>query len=391
MVICASLNFCIELPADKIHIEQFLDLAGQHPVIDVRSPAEYKQAHMPGAYNVPLFTDEERKVVGIAYKQQSREAAIKIGLDFFGPKMRTIVEEVESIVRNWSLPVEGKLHKLEKSQVPPTHCILVHCWRGGMRSAGIAWLLDLYGFKVYTLIGGYKIYRHYVLQNFEQSYDFKILGGYTGSGKTEVLKELEKRGEKVIDLEAIASHKGSTFGAIGQPTQPTQEMFENLLSEELRKKTKSSGESELQCIWLEDESQRIGLINIHQLLWEKMRESPVYFIDIPFEERLDYIVDCYGALDKEKMVHAIIRIQKRLGGLETKTAINFLLENNIKECFRLLLTYYDKYYLKGLNNRENSETLIQRISCKTVNASANAQDILIHQAPLIATNFSNNE
>lgn len=366
------------MPVEKIHIEQFLDLAKQHPVLDVRSPAEYKHAHIPSAYNLPLFTDEERKMVGTAYKQQSREAAIKIGLDFFGPNLRRMVEEVESIVTNTPLA----------ARLPLTaNCILVHCWRGGMRSAGVAWLLDLYGFKVCTLIGGYKAYRKYVLKTFKQPYNFQILGGYTGSGKTFVLKELEKKGEKVIDLEAIACHKGSAFGAIGQPLQPSQEMFENVLSTELRTIIDSSSCASPPSVWLEDESQRIGLINIQQVLWERMRQSPVYFIDIPFEERLSYVVECYGKLDKEKMVSATSRISKRLGGLETKTAINFLLKDNVRECFSILLRYYDKYYLKGLNNRENRTSLVNIIYCEKVNPAVNAQKIVRLKESLIVPNI----
>jgi tRNA 2-selenouridine synthase len=369
------------LAIEKLHIEQFLHLAEQYPVLDVRSPAEYKHAHIPGAYNLPLFTDEERKIVGTTYKQESREAAIKIGLDFFGPRMRKMVEEVESMIG-----------RRGTNGLPLANIVLIHCWRGGMRSAGVAWLMDLYGFKVYTLSGGYKVYRKYVLQAFELSYNFKILGGYTGSGKTVLLKELEKKGETVIDLEAIASHKGSTFGAIGQTQQPSQEMFENILSGQLRKKNADSpGNGSPVTIWLEDESQRIGLINIHQTLWDKMRAAPVYFIDIPFEQRLDYVIASYGQLDKEKMVDAIIRIRKRLGGLETKTAINFLLEDEIRECFRILLKYYDKYYLKGLNNRPGSTTLTNTISCKNVDARVNALKILNFDNALIPTNYLKNE
>jgi tRNA 2-selenouridine synthase len=382
------------LPVEKIHISEFLPLADSYPVLDVRSPAEYKHAHIPRAHSIPLFTDEERKIVGTTYKQQSREAAIKIGLDLFGPKMRRMVEEVENIVSNWQLPSRnnGNGSITADSQIPTANCILVYCWRGGMRSAGVAWLLDLYGFKVYTLKGGYKSYRNYVLSTFNQPHNFKILGGYTGSGKTVVLKELEKRGEKVVDLEALACHKGSAFGGIGEAAQPTQEMFENLLSYEFRKKTSSSTIDEsTNSIWLEDESQRIGLVNIQHALWKEMRGSQVYFMDIPFEERLNYVVECYGGLEKEKMVNAIIRIGKRLGGLETKTAINFLLENNMKECFRILLTYYDKYYLKGLYNRQNGETLITKISCEKVDAPANAQSVLSCQPSLVATNFLRNE
>jgi len=215
------------LAIEKIHIEQFLQLAKGSPILDVRSPAEFAHAHIPGAYSLPLFSDEERKIVGTTYKQQSREAAIKVGLDFFGPKMRRMVEEVESFfdkkvqIANGLPPDNGQ---------QPSKIVLVHCWRGGMRSAGVAWLLDLYGFKVYTLIGGYKFFRCFVLRQFEVPFAFKILGGYTGSGKTEVLKQLARAGELIIDLEALANHKGSAFGNIGMPEQPSQEMFENLLA-----------------------------------------------------------------------------------------------------------------------------------------------------------------
>jgi tRNA 2-selenouridine synthase len=199
-----------------------------------------------------------------------------------------------------------------------------------------------------------------------------------------VLKEMDKKGEKIIDLEAIASHKGSAFGNIGQPLQPSQEMFENVLFNELRKKAGDEIENrDSDIIWLEDESQRIGLINIPQIFWERMRLSAIYFIDIPFEERLEYLVECYGSLDKEKMVNAIIRIRKRLGGLDTKAAINYLLEDNAKECFRILLKYYDKYYLKGLNNRSNTDSLVKSITCEKVDAEENAEKILEHHKALM--------
>ncbi|HWC52089.1 MAG TPA: rhodanese-like domain-containing protein, partial [Chitinophagaceae bacterium] len=198
---------------EKINIEQFLVLAKDHPVIDVRSPAEYKHAHFPGAYSLPLFTDEERKVVGTTYKQQSREAAIKIALDYFGPKMKKMIEQVESLVKVQELGVKNQTPASNsRLMTPDSRIILLYCWRGGMRSAGVAWLLDLYGFKVYTLIGGYKKFRHYVLDTFKLPFFFKILGGFTGSGKTELLRSLEQKGAAVVDLEEIAKHKGSAFG-----------------------------------------------------------------------------------------------------------------------------------------------------------------------------------
>jgi tRNA 2-selenouridine synthase len=350
---------------EKIHIDRFLELAKQNPVIDVRSPGEFNHAHLPGAYSMPLFTDEERKIVGTAYKQESREQAIKIGLDFFGPKMRKMVEEVESLIKPQGQVINEKSNG-SNIQVNTSRTILVYCWRGGMRSAGVAWLLDLYGFKVYTLIGGYKKFRHYVLDTFKLPYQFKIIGGYTGSGKTYLLKELQRRGEPVVDLEEIATHKGSAFGNIGLPPQPGQEMFENLLASKLREVGGFPTSDLRPPIWLEDESQRIGLVNLPNELWKNMRQSRLYFLDIPFEERLKHIVQEYGELNREQVIEAIGRISEKLGHLNAKTAILMLFEGKITESFEILLKYYDKYYLKGLHNREGLNSLLSTIECKSV-------------------------
>ena len=340
----------------KISVEDLFHLSAQYPVLDVRSPGEYKHAHIPGAYSLPLFNDEERKIIGTAYKQESREKAIKLGLDFFGVKMRPMVEEAEKII---------------KSCKPGTtsNSLIVHCWRGGMRSSAVAWLLNFYGFEIYLLEGGYKTYRNWVLEQFEKEYEFNIVGGYTGSGKTELLQALKQRDHAIIDLEGLANHKGSAFGAFGQPAQPTQEMFENLLATSLKQNGKH-------VFWLEDESQRIGSLNIPHGFWDKMRTKPVYFMDIPFEQRLDHIMMGYGALQKEELVNAIIRIKKRLGPLEAKTAIGYVIEDNVKECFRILLGYYDKTYLKSLQKRENLASLLNKIGCSGVDALSNTEKLI---------------
>ena len=365
----------------KITIEEFLLLAKQYPILDVRSPGEYIHAHIPTAYSLPLFTDEERKQVGTAYKQQSREAAIKIGLDYFGVKMKAMVEQAESLVQSHKSGVKPALN----SELRTPNSVLVHCWRGGMRSAAVAWLLDLYGFKVYLLVGGYKAYRTWVLAQFEKDYNFNIIGGFTGSGKTLLVHELIKQNKKVIDLEALANHKGSAFGAIENMPQPGQEMFENLLGEALFVAGYSlSGGSDSgtindqrsTSIYLEDESQRIGNLQIPMPLWYTMRKAPVFFMDIPFEERLNYITEEYGKQRKDYLNDAIQRIQKRLGGLETKNALNFLEQDDYKECFRILLTYYDKWYHKGLYNRENISTLLNKIPCTGVDTPINTQKLL---------------
>ncbi len=272
-----------------------------------------------------------------------------------------------------------------------------------MRSAGVAWLLDLYGYQVYTLQGGYKAYRGWVLEQFEKDYPIQILGGYTGSGKTEILKALAKKSECVIDLEGLAGHKGSAFGNMGLPAQPSQEMFENKLAQALANTSSTHSEpnadsnttSEINpvaditnsstesiadipkptpnCIWMEDESQRIGTVTIPTVLYQKMREKKVFFLDIPFESRLDYICIHYGKFPKEQLINAIIRIKKKLGGLETKTAINSLVEDDVRESFRVLLHYYDKLYGKGLErNRENPSSQVTRIEAPVVDDQANA-------------------
>jgi len=343
----------------RVGLAEFLTLAKTHPVLDVRSPGEYLHAHIPGAQSLPLFSDEERKVVGTAYKQENKQVAIKIGLKYFGVKM---VEMVETVEKSFTSKI-----------------VLVHCWRGGMRSAGVAWLLDLYGYQVYTLQGGYKTYRGWVLEQFEKDYPIQILGGYTGSGKTEVLKALAKKSECVIDLEGLAGHKGSAFGNMGLPAQPSQEMFENKLAQAL---SNSAPTEDIEipsptCIWMEDESQRIGTVNIPTVLYQKMRQKKVFFLDIPFESRLDYICIHYGKFPKEQLINAIIRIKKKLGGLETKTAINSLVEDDVRAAFLVLLQYYDKLYSKGLErNRENLTSIVTRVEAPVVDDQANAALLL---------------
>ena len=268
------------MQTSRVHINEFLSASHGQLILDVRSPAEYEHAHIPGAISFPLFTNEERAVVGTAYKQESREKAIKIGLDYFGPKMRIMVEQAEALLES----KHGKPASGSFTGQP----VFVYCWRGGMRSGAVSWLLNLYGFKVITLAGGYKAFRNYVLKTFTRPFRFTILGGYTGSGKTALLQELKNKGQYVIDLEGIACHKGSAFGSIHMPAQPSQEMFENKLALELVELVGETWANEniiYPTIWLEDESQRIGNLNIPMDLWENMRTAPVYFLDIPFEQQ----------------------------------------------------------------------------------------------------------
>jgi tRNA 2-selenouridine synthase len=231
-----------------------------------------------------------------------------------------------------------------------------------MRSGAVAWLLDIYGFKVHTLVGGYKSFRRWSLEQFEKDYPLELIGGYTGSGKTDLLNALQLKGEAVLDLEGLAHHKGSAFGNIGQPEQPTQEHFENKLALSLRNIQKAAPNR----IWVEDESQRIGRVNIPGSFWQLMRRSVVRFLDIPFEKRLSYIVEGYGSLDVQRLSDATDRIRKKLGDKNATEAIGFIANGQITEGFEILLQYYDKLYKKSLHNREQADQLIRLIEAADV-------------------------
>lgn len=339
------------MPIEKIDIEKFLNLAEAFPVLDVRSPGEYLHAHIPGAVSIPVFTDEQRKIIGTAYVQESRQIAVDHGLSYFSERMKIIPGEVEKLSTG-------------KSGMNTNKTFLVHCWRGGMRSGAVAWLLSLYGYKIYLLEGGYKAFRKWALAQFEKEYSLKVLGGFTGSGKTEILKELAAKGQKVIDLEAMAQHKGSAFGSLGEAPQPGAEMFENLLAVQLW--NISTKHDRANPIWIEDESAHIGTVGIPKSFWLQMRQSKLYFLDIPFEERLQHIVNTYGIFDRQSLSECVLKIRKRLGGLQTKNALQFIEKGNIKDAFSILLKYYDKMYYQSLLKRDNPESLIRKIDCCVV-------------------------
>lgn len=311
----------------QLTVDEFIRKADQLPVIDVRSPGEYAQAHIPGAVSIPLFNNEERALVGTKYKQAGKEAAVMLGLELVGPKLAGFVRQ------------SRKLNPQQKE-------VLVHCWRGGMRSGSFAWLLDTAGLTASTLVGGYKAYRNAVLAALTEPRQLIILGGKTGSGKTDILKELARQGEQIIDLEGLANHKGSSYGAIGQLPQPSSEQFENLVHYQWRQLDPA------RRIWLEDESRNIGSCFIAPPLWQQMRAAPVAFIDMPKELRVQRLVAEYANINHALLVEATERIRKRLGGKVTQDALAALEQHDYATVADLTLDYYDKAYLHGLSQRD---------------------------------------
>ncbi|MGD9930978.1 MAG: tRNA 2-selenouridine(34) synthase MnmH [Mangrovibacterium sp.] len=335
----------------KLTIHQYYQQLKRLPVIDVRSPGEHRKGHIPGAVNIPLFSDAERARVGTVYVQQSREKAIELGYQLVTPKLDQFIAQSE--------------------EVAPARELVVHCWRGGMRSASFAQHLADNGFrKVYVLEGGYKAYRNYVLDFFAQPFRLRIIGGYTGSGKTHLLNALKTRGLQVVDLEGLACHKGSAFGGIDQPEQPTIEQFENNLQEEFRRLDLG------RPIWLEDESHNIGGVKIPLNLFNQMRNQTVYFLDIPQPKRIDHLVAEYGNCPPQHLAASIERISKRLGGLAATEAMQFLEEGNYREVAQRTLHYYDKSYRKGISFRDPAKVVY--LPLDDTNPAKNAESLLTY-------------
>jgi len=318
------------------------------PLADVRTPMEFEHGHIPGAFNLPLFSDDERAAIGTTYKQIGKEAAILMGFDFTGLK--------------WSGFIRKAL------EMAPEKKIAVHCWRGGMRSGAMAWALDLYGFEVFRLEGGYKQYRRWVQEQFEATYGLLILGGMTGSGKTRILTELRSLGEQVIDLEELAQHQGSSFGSMNKLVQPTQEQFENNLASELTKHDKQ------QKIWVEDESSSIGKCAIPRAFWNQMVTSVLIDIKVSIEQRIESLARDYGSLDKDFLIECTDRIRKRLGLDQAKKAIIAIQEDRITDFIRVVLIYYDKTYRTSLACRDAYRILT--VNLENSDIAENARYIL---------------
>lgn len=294
----------------------------------MRSEGEFEKGHVWGALNLPLFNNLERAQVGTTYKQVGKEPAILQGLEIVGPKMANLVKTVHSL--------------------NPPREVYLYCWRGGMRSGSVGWLLQTAGYQVFLLSGGYKAYRRLVNEFLLTApLQLKVLGGCTGSGKTEILQKLQERGAQVIDLEKLAHHKGSAFGGLGQPPAPSKEDFDNSLFVSLSSMDLSKP------IWVEDESKNIGQIFLPPHLTQLIQSSPVYNIRVPVNDRIERLVAEYAIHPVPELVACLDKIKKRLGGQVYKDAVQALAENNFTHVVQLILFYYDRTYVKHLEYKKD--------------------------------------
>ena len=295
-------------------------------VLDTRSPGEYEQGHVVGAKSLPLFDNAERALVGTTYKQVDPRAALLEGLDIVGPKMRSLVEQAEQLCA-----MDAKTKRSPR--------VGVYCWRGGSRSASLAWLLETAGFEVMRLRGGYKAYRQRARAYLDElPFRFYVVDGSTGSGKTVLLHALRAAGAQVLDLEGIANHKGSAFGLTPGQEQPTTEQAENEIYAQLR------GFDPAQPVWVENESRNIGRVFLPDGIIAGLAQGHRVEIEVPEEDRIDHIVSQYGRYPRAVLADTFHHLRKRLGGKATQEAVAAVDAGDLASAARIALGYYDKAY-----------------------------------------------
>jgi tRNA 2-selenouridine synthase len=319
------------MTSKALSIIQFLNNSSNELIIDVRAPIEFEKGHITNAINIPLFEDIERAEIGTLYKQQGKEIAVNRGLEIVSPKLVPFVNQVKSLTKNKK--------------------VFIYCFRGGMRSNSFAWLMNTSGLDATILEGGYKNYRNHVLNYFEEKKKLVIIGGMTGSGKTDLLKKLDKLDFQIIDLEKLANHKGSAFGSINEEKQKPQQIFENNLFHQL-----SLLDTE-KLILIEDESQSIGYNKIPHAFWLQMKKAPIIKLDIPFELRVQKLVQDYTTTNIDALKICVKKIEQNLGTQNAILCLKYLDENNLTDVARLTLKYYDKAYSYTYNKKTTQQII----------------------------------
>ncbi|MBP82705.1 MAG: tRNA 2-selenouridine(34) synthase MnmH [Verrucomicrobiales bacterium] len=301
-------------------------------VIDVRSPEEFAEDHISGAVNLPVLDNEQRAQVGTIYKQISSFDARKIGAAM-------VSSNIAEHIRN---------HFFEK---PKDYRALIYCWRGGQRSGSLGTVLSEIGWDISQLEGGYRAHRREVIERiegFSEAVTLMVLNGYTGAGKTLVLKEIRRQGGQVLDLEGLARHKGSVFGGDLHEPQPAQKRFETLIFDEIRSMDLS------RPVFIEAESAKIGRLNLPNALWQKMKQSTVIEIDSPLDSRADYLTDDYEEWlgDASRILKTLDRLKDFHASEKITSWKAMVTHQNWRELIGdLLMEHYDRrYHVAGDGN-----------------------------------------
>ena len=333
-------------------------------IVDVRSPCEFAEEHIPNAINVPLFSDEERQTIGTIYALEGEVIARRQGLKIISPKIPALIDEILS-KRLGSAP------------------LVVHCWRGGLRSESVASLLSIIGVDCWRLTGGYKAWRKELLSEFEDdpyAFAMVVLHGHTGAGKTEILCILKEMGQSVLDLEDLANHRGSVFGALGLGAQPTQKNFDAAIWQAVR--TFPPG-----LVFVEAEGKKIGRLTLPKFVYDRIQYGARVLVEGSLGARTQRIVRDYtegsrrlSSAAKEQALHSLDAIKERLGGQKLAEVKRLAELSDLSSVVSILLAdYYDPLYSKAIANHQPYEL--------TVNGdepAAAAESIVKHCAALAA-------
>ncbi|MBL8446159.1 MAG: tRNA 2-selenouridine(34) synthase MnmH, partial [Zoogloeaceae bacterium] len=325
-----------------------------------RSPAEFAEDRIPGAINCPVLDDEQRARVGTIYKQLSPFEARRLGGALVA----------ENIARHLHA------HFMDK---PKRWRPLVYCWRGGQRSGSFVTWLRLIGWDAQQLEGGYKAFRHLVvneLMAYSMLLPFRVIAGATGSGKTRLLEALERAGAQVLDLEQLACHKGSVLGEIPNQNQPSQKGFETDLWAQLRRFDRG------RPVYVEAESRKIGRIHLPEPLIETMRKSPCMVIEADRNARLEFLLRDYAYLGNDPS-----RLQSKIGclaGIQSNATLDrwkaMAADGALSELFGELMDHhYDPLYKRSQQHNYSgyaSATVLRAASLDDGGLAELAQAIL---------------
>lgn len=331
---------------------------GRAPVVfDVRAPEEFEQGHIPSAENLPLLGNVHRREVGRLHKQEGQEEAFDFALECVYPSLPYLLEQARKRCTEVGETVGERLPAF------------VYCKRGGMRSRSTAAFLAAHGFEVFTLEGGYKAFRRWADAVLQRPQKVCVIGGATGSGKTEVLGELRKLQLQTIDLEALACHKGSVFGHLGEPPQPSSEHFRNLLALQWNQLAPN------RFVFMEDEGPRIGGTHLPAATYRKLRQAQlVVHLDVPFDLRLERSLATYGPFGPEALSAAVECFRKRMGNARTDLLLEQLARGDLRSVCREALTNYDVNYEHHLF-KGRSEDAFEVVTVSSLDAKAVAVEV----------------
>ncbi|SMG61272.1 tRNA 2-selenouridine(34) synthase MnmH [Paraburkholderia susongensis] len=339
-------------------------------IIDARSPREFAEDHLPGAINLPVVFDDEYAEVGTAHRTDPMRA-YQIGVAY----------SLKNIARHLELPY---------FQTGRRMAILVYCFRGGKRSKLWSDTLETIGYKVERLPRGWKGYRSWVLQTLDElprQLQLNVLSGPTGCGKTSLLIALRKAGAQVLDLEAIASHRGSIIGAIPGRPQPSQKLFDSLLLAEISRFDLSK------AVWIESESKRIGRVQLPTALFDRMHDGRVFEVETPMSERIAMWHREYPHFERDPvgLVSKLAYLKELIGGTTLQKWTQFAELGEIDELFEsIMLDYYDPAYARSTKKNYRRAQNPTRIQLETLDSEHLARvaerlivscDVPVHASP----------